>query len=137
MAGPDTQSGLFYTACTHALFDSMESKVPLQDYQKAYRMIRTKEERMAFAAHAISYVMFSVAFVVMNLIVTPDSIWFPFPLVGWGLIVVTHFLFVFKWLDKELVAKEKLAEKLAGNLPQDARKVRSSAATKERTKKNI
>lgn len=115
----------------------MEKKVSLQDYQKAYRLIRTKEERMAFAAHMISYVMFSIAFVVVNLTITPDAIWFPFPLVGWGLVVVMHFLFVFKWLDKELVAKEKLAEKLAGNLPRTGPKTAIHVMTEVERKREI
>jgi len=91
----------------------MGKKVSLKGYQLAYRSIRTNEERMAFMAHLVSYFIFSIAFVAANLLTTPDVIWFPFPIVGWGLGVCMHYLFAVKWLDKELEAKEKLAERIA------------------------
>jgi hypothetical protein len=51
--------------------------------------------KLGFYAHAASYAFVMVLLVVLNLVRSPDRLWFIWPLVGWGIGVIAHAVGVF------------------------------------------
>ena len=46
----------------------------------------------------------------INLIYSPEVIWFFYPLIGWVIGISMHYLFSVRWLEKELKEREVKAE---------------------------
>ena len=83
-------------------------------YQKAKERV---EALRGFYIHLIVYVIVNLILFSINMIVTPDSLWFFWPLLGWGVGLFFHALSVFgfgRWLSadweerkiRELMEKE-------------------------------
>ena len=53
-----------------------------QDYKEAKKKV--KEEKQ-FYSHLGVYLVMSVFFIVLNLVTSPDHLWFYWPMLGWGL----------------------------------------------------
>ena len=80
------------------------------DDNKKYEI--AKERVMAikgFYSHLIIYVLVNIMLAVINFIFSPDKIWFIYPLLGWGIGIVSHFISVFStnrwssaWEDKKI-----------------------------------
>ena len=47
----------------------------------------------AFKMHLTVYVIVNTILVVLNLALTPTKIWFIYPLIGWGIGVIAHYIF--------------------------------------------
>ncbi len=45
---------------------------------------------VGFTIHLIVYVLVNLLLVIINLTVDPDSIWFFWPLLGWGIGITAH-----------------------------------------------
>lgn len=91
----------------------MEPTFSLKDYQMAYREIVKKEARQGFIVHLIAYLVINPGLIILNLLVIPDYIWFYWPLLGWGLGLIMHYLFAVRMLNRDLEQKEALSEKKA------------------------
>jgi hypothetical protein len=86
----------------------------LEQYKQARnRVIELK----AFYLHLILYIVVNVTLVIFNLATSPEVLWFKWPLMGWGIGIVSHAFSVFvkgrlfgkKWEEKkikELIEKE-------------------------------
>ena len=61
-------------------------------YQKAKERV---EVIKGFYIHLIVYIVVNLGLFSINMFVTPDGLWFFWPLMGWGVGVVFHALFVF------------------------------------------
>ena len=61
-------------------------------YQKAKAKV---EALKGFYIHLIAYVVVNLILFAINMIVSPDSLWFFWPLTGWGVGFAIHALFVF------------------------------------------
>ena len=61
-------------------------------YQKAKERV---EALKGFYIHLTVYVVVNLILFSINMIVSPDSLWFIWPLMGWGVGVVIHGLSVF------------------------------------------
>jgi len=61
-------------------------------YEKARKRV---EEIKGFYSHLLTYVLVNVALLVLNLITSPESLWFYWPLFGWGVGVLAHAASVF------------------------------------------
>ena len=61
-------------------------------YQKARERV---EAIKGFYIHLIVYVVVNFILFSINMIASPDSLWFFWPLMGWGIAIVIHALFVF------------------------------------------
>lgn len=67
------------------------------------------DEIRSFFAHAVVYGLFNGALAILNLATLHGSdgvVWFVWPLVGWGVALATHAVFVFgigRFLNKEWV----------------------------------
>ena len=84
-----------------------------------YRIAKKKVENLkGFYGNLASYIFVNIVLVVVNLVTSPDHLWFYWPLLWWGLGVLFHGLKVFEVLPnfgkdweerkiKELMEKEK------------------------------
>lgn len=63
-----------------------------QDYQDAKKRV---ERKLGFYRHLIVYVVVNVLLTTIDLLTTPDKLWFYWPLAGWGLGLALHGLKVF------------------------------------------
>jgi hypothetical protein len=88
----------------------MAEEIPLAEYKKAYREIVSEEEKKGFFVHLVAYVLVNVMLIAFNFIYTPETIWFFYPLIGWGIGISMHYLFSVHWMQKELTEKEAKAE---------------------------
>ena len=48
------------------------------------------EEKVGFFTHLVVYVVVNAALTAINLVTTPNVLWFHWPLAGWGVGVVFH-----------------------------------------------
>jgi hypothetical protein len=75
------------------------SKMPqTEEYARARARA---EAKYGFFVHAAVYAAVMLLLVVINLITSPGSIWFIWPLIGWGLAVALHGARVFLLADRE------------------------------------
>lgn len=61
--------------------------------EKAIRQVR---DIKAFYAHLLAYVVCMPVIVVINMVTTPEHIWFVYTAIGWGLGVLSHGVAVFE-----------------------------------------
>ncbi len=85
-------------------------EISLEEYKRAYREVKKEKEKRAFLVHLIIYILVNAMLVVINLLSNPQKIWFTYPLFGWGIGIVMHYLFGVRWLDKFLEDLEAKAE---------------------------
>jgi hypothetical protein len=81
-------------------------------YQKAKARVKALR---GFYGHLSVYVVVNLSLILINMALSPENIWFIWPLVGWGLGIVLHAFRVFggalgsNWEEKkiaELMEKE-------------------------------
>ena len=75
-------------------------------YQSALRRVRRIK---GFYAHLVSYILVNLLLFLINIMTSPDVLWFYWPLFGWGIGIVMHGLFVFGfglWLGQEWEEKK-------------------------------
>ena len=66
------------------------------DEQERYRKAKERvEELKGFYIHAAMYLLVNTALVVINLVTSPEYLWFVWPLLGWGVGVAAHAIAVF------------------------------------------
>ncbi len=58
---------------------------------------KTATRQRVFILHLVIYLMVNGFLAVINLIFSPEVLWFIFPMVGWGIGIVLHFIFSFFW----------------------------------------
>ena len=61
-------------------------------YQRAKERV---EELRGFYVHLTVYVTVNLGLFLINMLASPGSLWFFWPLMGWGIAVALHALFVF------------------------------------------
>ena len=84
-----------------------------------YKSARERvEEIKAFYVHLFIYIIVNVGLILVNVLTSPYSLWFYWPLMGWGIGLVAHAFSVFgirgmfgkEWEEKkikEILEKEK------------------------------
>jgi hypothetical protein len=82
-------------------------------YERAKKRV---EEIKAFYMHLVSYIVVNAVLVILNLLTSPEYLWFIWPLGGWGIGLLLHGLSVFgniwgnDWEERkirELMDKDK------------------------------
>jgi len=63
-----------------------------EKYEKAKKRV---EEIKGFYSHLIVYVSVNIVLLIINLVTSPGSLWFFWPLLGWGIGVFFHAMGVF------------------------------------------
>ena len=66
-------------------------------YQKARRRV---EEIRGFYIHLVVYVLVNAFLFLLNITMSPDVLWFYWPLLGWGIAIVVHAISVFGGFDR-------------------------------------
>ncbi|WP_294322441.1 2TM domain-containing protein [uncultured Chryseobacterium sp.] len=74
-----------------------------ESYERAQKRVK---EIKSFYSNLISYCIIIPFLVIINLLTTPENIWFFFPMLGWGIGVAAHGMSIFaigkKWEDKKI-----------------------------------
>jgi len=85
-------------------------------YLKAQKRV---EDIKGFYGNLTSYIVVNIGLMILNLVTSPEHLWFFYPMIGWGIGVVAHGMSVFNympflssdWEEKkiqELMRKEKI-----------------------------
>jgi len=67
------------------------------DQERYYHAKKKVEEIKGFYGNLTAYIVFNIFFLILNLMTTPDALWFYWPLLGWGIGVLFHGLKVFNY----------------------------------------
>ena len=51
---------------------------------------RRADAKLAFRGHLIAYVVINAGLVAINLLTSPDHLWFYWPMAGWGIGLIAH-----------------------------------------------
>ncbi len=87
------------------------------DDQQIYQQAKERAEgKIHFYIHLAVYLIVNLMLMAINLKTSPESLWFLWPLFGWGLGVVLHGLkvldvFNFSRVKKQMIEKELAKEK--------------------------
>ncbi len=86
------------------------SEISLEDYKKAYREIKKEEAKRGFTVHLVIYIVVNVLLMIINLLYSPQVLWFFYPLICWGIGILMHYLYGIYWLEKEIKELEAKVE---------------------------
>ena len=93
--------------------------VTINDYKSIEREVAVREGRKGFIIHATVYTVVMTGLIILNLVLlaqTDDSfLWFPFPLIGWGIGLTMHYLHGVRWADREMQRHQTEIERLAAD----------------------
>jgi hypothetical protein len=79
--------------------------------QEAYQRAKKRVEiKIGFYIHLSVYIGVNILLLIINLITSPQVLWFKFPLIGWGIGVFFHGLGVFVFSGGSAI-KERMIEK--------------------------
>lgn len=76
-------------------------------YQKAKERVMALRD---FYRHLSVYVIVNLGLFLINMIVSPDTLWSIWPLMGWGIAIVLHALRVFMGTSGASWEEKKIAE---------------------------
>ncbi len=68
-----------------------------EDEQKYRRAKKRVEEIRGFYGNLTAYIAFNIFFLVINLMTSPEQLWFFWPMLGWGIGVFFHGMKVFNY----------------------------------------
>jgi hypothetical protein len=88
----------------------MSGEISLDEYKKAYRQMEVERKKKVFSIHLAVYVLVNAILIAINLIYSPNTFWFYYPLVGWGIGIIAHYLGAVRWIESKLKKKEAEAE---------------------------
>lgn len=68
----------------------------MDDEEKKYRKAKERvEEIKGFYIHFFIYIVVNIGLFLINILTGSDSLWFFYPLIGWGIGLVAHYIAVF------------------------------------------
>lgn len=77
--------------------------------ERYYKAKKRVEEIKGFYGNLTAYIFVNIGFLVINLLTSPNHLWFYWPMLGWGIGVVIHGMKVFNYLpfmDKDWEEKK-------------------------------
>ncbi|WP_217914454.1 2TM domain-containing protein [Miltoncostaea marina] len=79
-------------------------------YQRAERELTLREWRRGWRIHAAVYALVMTGLTILNVVLVAttdaDFLWFPFPLVGWGIGVAMHYVHGVRFGEREIAARQ-------------------------------
>ena len=76
----------------------------MTEQTETYEQARARAEaKYGFFVHAVVYAAVMLMLLIINLLTSPGTLWFIWPLFGWGLAVVLHGARVYLMADKNAV----------------------------------
>ena len=67
------------------------------EQERYYQAKKRVESIKGFYGNLIAYIIFNGFFLVLNLLTSPNELWFYWPLLGWGVGVLFHGMKVFNY----------------------------------------
>ena len=67
----------------------------MNEQQAHHRARRKVEARLGFYVHLTAYVLVNGLLIAINLVTSSETLWFQWPLLGWGIGIAAHALAVF------------------------------------------
>ena len=92
------------------------------NYQNQERYFKAKkriEEIRGFYGNLAAYIAVNLGFLVLNLMTSPNELWFHWPMLGWGVGVIIHGMSVFNYFP--VFGKEWEAKKIKEFMEQETR----------------
>jgi hypothetical protein len=93
--------------------------VTINDYKSVEREVAVREGRKGFFVHATVYTLVMAGLIILNLVLfaqTDDNfLWFPFPLIGWGIGLSMHYMHGVRWADREMQRHQAEVERIAAD----------------------
>ncbi len=72
-------------------------EINYNEEERYYQAKKRVEEIKGFYGNLIAYVVVNLGLMVLNLLTSPNHLWFFWPMLGWGIGVVFHGLKVFNY----------------------------------------
>ena len=72
-------------------------EINYNEEERYYQAKKRVEEIKGFYGNLIAYVVVNIGLMVLNLLTSPNHLWFFWPMLGWGIGVVFHGLKVFNY----------------------------------------
>ena len=95
----------------------MESQYQKDDrYERAMKRV---EDIKGFYGNLGSYIVVNLGLMILNLVTTPEHLWFYWPMIGWGIGVIFHGMKVFNYVP--FFGKEWEEKKLKQFLEEEKR----------------
>ena len=81
--------------------------------QDAYKKAKKRvEAKMGFYIHLAVYIGVNILLIILNLITSPQYLWFIWPLFGWGIGVFFHGMSIFVFSGRQFKGiKDRMIEK--------------------------
>ena len=93
--------------------------VTINDYKSTEREVAVREGKKGFFVHAVVFTFVMAGLILLNLVLLARNddgvLWFPFPLVGWGIGLSMHYLHGVRWADRELQRHQAEIERIAAD----------------------
>jgi uncharacterized membrane protein len=86
-------------------------------YEEAKKRV---EEIKGFYLHLVSYIVVNLVLLAINLLTSPEHLWFFWPLAGWGIGLVLHAFTVFSGLWGKSWEERKIKEIMEKNKPRNS-----------------
>ena len=61
-------------------------------FTNEYHKMRVEDEKQGFKIHRLVYLCVIGLLIIINLTFSPGFIWFVFPLIGWGIGLMVHYM---------------------------------------------
>jgi len=85
----------------------------LDEFEKYQHVQRRMSAVKRFYFHALVYILMNMLLLVVNVITSPERLWFYYPLLGWGLLLLGHEIFVFErsgYFNKRSESEQRVPE---------------------------
>lgn len=89
------------------------------EQERYYQAKKKVEDIKGFYGNLIAYIIFNGFFLVLNLLTSPNELWFYWPLLGWGVGVLFHGMKVFNY--SPFLSKDWEARKMKEFMEQEKR----------------
>jgi hypothetical protein len=91
--------------------------ITAEEYERAERELTLAEWSRSFRIHAAVYGLVMTGLVVFNVLLVAYTdasfLWFPFPLVGWGIGLTMHYLHGVRWAERDVRTRQARIERFA------------------------
>ena len=98
-----------------------------EEFLRAKKRVKAKK---SFYQHLMSYAIVNLFLLVLNLLTSPGTLWFVYPLLGWGLGLAFHYVDVFGIPGFDILSKEWEEKELERELSQYRQQTTSTKAVK-------
>lgn len=81
--------------------------------QEAYgRAKRRVEAKIGFFIHLAIYIAVNILLIIINITTDPQYLWFKWPLIGWGIGVISHGIGVFFLSGGSIIMKRMIEKEM-------------------------